>query len=140
MFKILKAACAAAALLTALSAVAQVTQLPLASPLAMTFNAQWLDSMCRTAQVETNPKDVRFSSDILCKHSMSAVWQTAVATAEITGVPLVCTTVPVQEEVLEIVFLAYGQKLARTDFAAFTAAGSAGKVALAAFMQAYPCK
>ena len=123
----------AGALTTAPPAAAQVDQLPPSTSAIM------LDSVCRTAHHISNPKDVKEWSAIECGQSMNRVWETAMGISEITGIRFVCPTTPLATEQLELLFTSYVEKHARTDYAALAAAGSAGKVALAAFMAAYPC-
>jgi hypothetical protein len=66
-----------------------------------------------------------------------------VATSGITGRPLVCTTTALAPAKLELVFHQYVTNRVRTggrtDYDALNAPSSGPKVALAAFMQAYPC-
>jgi hypothetical protein len=100
-------------------------------------SAQWLDSMCLTAHEPSFPRDLADQAAALCHARLSSVWNTAFATAKITGKQLICTANPMATEQMELIFREYSQKHFRD--AAFVAPYSAEPWALAAFIAAYPC-
>jgi spermidine/putrescine-binding protein len=99
-------------------------------------SAAWLDSMCMSAHA--NSGDIADWTAALCHANLTGIWNTAAATAKITGSkPLICTNTPIAAEQMELVYRDYSQKHFRDP--AYEAPYSAEPWALAAFMAAYPC-
>jgi hypothetical protein len=99
-------------------------------------SAQWLDWLCMTSHVSSN--DIAVLEAEFCHTILTATWNTALDTARITGKQLICSTTPIVAEQKELIFSNYARAHARDP--AFGASYTAEAWALAAFMEAYPCR
>ena len=109
-------------------------------------SAQWLDWVCMTPHgLSSNPLDdnrqLESNKAVLvefCHTVLTVTWNTALATARITGKQLICSTTPIVAEQKELIFSNYARAHARDP--AFGASYTVEAWALAAFMEAYPCR